>query len=81
VNEDPRLQQGAYLTDGLELYEVASVRRSSVMIYGAVIHVIIENCRDLSRHQLPPENIRRGFDLVRNAPLGSCPDFLEDIAW
>jgi hypothetical protein len=81
TSEDARLQEGAYVTDGVELYEVAGVRRSAVLIRGVVLVVTIENCRDQSILQLPPENVRRGYRLVRSAPAPRCPDFLEEIAW
>ncbi len=78
---DSRLQRGAYVTDGINLYEVTAIRRRGSSGRLAMTRVEIENCRSFTRIELLPEKIRRSFELVRPAPVPDCPDVFEDIAW
>ncbi len=47
----------------------------------STVRVIVENCRNLRRLKFLPDKIRRSFSLVRHAPIGHCPDLVEDIVW
>lgn len=78
---DPRLQRGAYVTDGINLYEVSAICRRGSSGRLTTTRVEIENCRTFTRIELLPEKIRRSFELVRPAPVADCPDLFEDIAW
>lgn len=81
MGDDPRLQRGAYVTDGLDLYEIVGMQRGPGVMGVSTVRVIVENCRNLRRLEFLPDKIRRSFDLVRHAPIGRCPDLVEDIAW
>ena len=65
---DPRLEPGAYVTDGTNLYEVAGVRSGAKVMGVAAVRVVLENCRSLSRVEFLPDKIKRSFRLVRGAP-------------
>jgi hypothetical protein len=78
---DERLQRGAYLTDEINLYEVTAIRRGPGVMGLTTVRVEIENCRSFTRIELLPDKIQRSFSLVRGAPVGVCPDVVEDIAW
>lgn len=78
---DDRLERGAYVSDGINLYEVTAIRRGPGMMGLTTVRVEIENCRSFTRIELLPEKIQRSFSLVRRAPVGVCPDLVEDIAW
>lgn len=77
---DPRLERGAYLTDGIDLYEVMSVLRAPGVLGFSTARVIVEDCRSLSTIELLPETIRRSFRLVREAPIAARPDLGDGIA-
>jgi hypothetical protein len=81
VDEDPRLQQGAYITDGVDLYEVLGMQRAPAVMGVSTVRVMVENCRSLRGLEFLPEKVRKTCNLVKNAPAGSCPDLLDDIAW
>jgi len=81
IDEDPRLQQGAYITDGIDLYEVLGMQRGPGVMGVSTVRVVVENCRNLRGLEFFPEKIRRTFNLVRTAPASRCPDRLDDIAW
>lgn len=78
---DPRLQRGAYLTDGVNLYEVTAVRRGPGVMGLSTVRVVVENCRSFARVEFLPDRIRRSFSLVRKAPIASCPDLVDQIDW
>ncbi|MGO9822452.1 MAG: hypothetical protein ACLPTJ_17615 [Solirubrobacteraceae bacterium] len=77
---DARLQRGAYVTDGVNLYEITAIRRGPG-IMELTVRVEIENCRTFTRIELAPEKIQRSFSLVRHAPVAACPDLVQDIPW
>ena len=68
LDTDPRLEPGAYVTDGSNLYEVAGVRSGPRVMGVAAVRVVLENCRSLSRVEFLPDKIKRSFRLVRRAP-------------
>ena len=75
------MQTGAYITDGIDLYEVTGMQRGPGVMGMSTVRIMVENCRNLRCLEFQPEKIRTAFDLVRAAPVGRCPDRLEDIAW
>lgn len=80
TNADPRLEAGAYVTDGTELYEVIQ-HRPGGSGGGVAGSVLVENCRTLCAVQLLAMRIRSACRLVRSAPDPRCPDVLDDIVW
>jgi hypothetical protein len=78
---DPRLQTWAYITDGVELYEVVGVHRGPGMMGMQTVRVVVENCRSLRGLEYLPDRIRSTFDLVRRPPRASCPDCPDEIDW
>lgn len=78
---DPRLQTGAYITDGTDLYEVLGVQRGPGAMGIRTVRVLVENCRNLRGLEFLPEKIRTTFNLVRHPPAPACPDVMEEIAW
>jgi hypothetical protein len=81
IDTDPRLEQGAYITDGIDLYEVTGMQREPVVPGWGDGPIIIENCRSLRRLEFLPDGIRSVFELVKSAPAATCPDVVEDIVW
>jgi hypothetical protein len=81
IERDPRMQCGAYITDGIDLYEVTGMQRGPGVMGMSTVRIMVENCRNLRCVELLPDKIRTAFDLVKTAPVGRCPDVLEDIAW
>jgi hypothetical protein len=81
IERDPRLQPGAYITDGIDLYEVIGVQRGPGVMGISTVRMTIENCRNLRGLEILPDKIRSAFQLVKPAPVGTCPDVLEDISW
>jgi hypothetical protein len=81
LEDDPRLQQGAYITDGIDLYEVLGMQRGPGVMGVSTVRVVVENCRNLRGLEFLPEKIRRTFNLVKGPPAGRCPDLVKDIAW
>jgi hypothetical protein len=78
---DARLQPGAYITDGVDLYEVMGMQRGPGVMGISTIRVLVENCRTLDGLEFLPDRIRRTFNLVRTAPMGACPDHVQEIPW
>jgi hypothetical protein len=78
---DPRMQPGAYITDGADLYEVIGVRRGPGALGSSAIRIGVQNCRNLRHVEFLPDKVRGDFHLVRNAPVGQCPNVVEDILW
>jgi hypothetical protein len=81
IERDPRMQLGAYITDGIDLYEVMGMQRGPGAMGMSTVRVTVENCRNLRCLEFLPDKIRTAFDLVKAAPVGCCPDKVEDIAW
>lgn len=81
LDADPRLQQGAYITDGINLYEVTGMQRGPGMMGAATVRIMIENCRNLRCLELLPDKIRGRFELVKTAPAATCPDLVDEIVW
>lgn len=75
------MQPGAYITDGVDLYEVTGMERGPGVMGMSTVRIAVENCRNLRRLEFLPDRIRGGFELVRGAPIGACPDMLEEIGW
>jgi hypothetical protein len=78
---DPRLQPGAYITDGRRLYEVVRRRAGTHAGGFAMGCVLVEDCRTLSAAQVLAQRIRSAFRLVRPAPDPRCPDLVDEIVW
>ena len=81
IERDPRMQAGAYITDGLDLYEVMGMQRGPGVMGMSTVRIMVENCRNLRCLEFLPDKIRTAFDLVKAAPAGCCPDVVEDISW
>jgi hypothetical protein len=81
VERDPRMQLGAYITDGVDLYEVTGMHRGPGVMGMSTVRIMVENCRNLRCLEFLPDKIRTGFVLVRAAPIGTCPDVVDDIPW
>jgi hypothetical protein len=81
IERDPRMQMGAYITDGIDLYEVTGMQRGPGVMGMSTVRIAVENCCNLRLLEFLPDKIRSAFGLVRAAPVGTCPDRLEDISW
>jgi len=81
IERDPRMQLGAYITDGIDLYEVMGMQRGPGVMGMSTVRIMVENCRNLRCLEFLPDKIRTAFDLVKGAPIGACPDMVEEIAW
>jgi hypothetical protein len=81
IERDPRMQLGAYITDGIDLYEVMGMQRGPGVMGMSTVRIMVENCRNLRCLEFLPDKIRSAFELVKAAPVGRCPDVVEDIAW
>jgi hypothetical protein len=81
VERDPRMQLGAYITDGIDLYEVTGMQRGPGVLGMSTVRIMVENCRNLRCLEFLPDKIRSAFELVRAAPIGCCPDVIDDIPW
>jgi hypothetical protein len=81
IERDPRMQPGSYITDGVDLYEVTGMQRGPGVMGMSTVRITVENCRTLRGLEFLPDRIRGAFELVRTAPVGACPDMLEEIAW
>jgi hypothetical protein len=75
------MQPGAYITDGIDLYEVTGMQRGPGVMGISTVRISVENCRNLRCLEFLPDRIRSAFELVKAAPVGSCPDVIEDISW
>ncbi len=65
VEKDARLQFGAYITDGMRLYEVRGISCGAGRIGFAAVRLILEDCHSLSTVAFLLDKIRRQFTLVR----------------
>ena len=81
IERDPRMQPGAYITDGIDLYEVTGMQRGPGVMGISTVRITVENCRNLRYLEFLPDKIRTVFELVKAAPEGRCPDVLDDISW
>jgi hypothetical protein len=81
IERDPRMQLGAYITDGLDLYEVTGMQRGPGVMGMSTVRITVENCRNLSCLEFLPDKIRTAFELVKAAPIGRCPDVVDEIPW
>jgi hypothetical protein len=81
IERDPRIQAGAYITDGIDLYEVTGMQRGPGVMGISTVRIMVENCRNLRCLEFLPDKIRSSFELVKAAPVCNCPDAVEDIAW
>jgi hypothetical protein len=81
IERDPRIQAGAYITDGIDLYEVTGTQRGPGVMGISTVRIMVENCRNLRCLEFLPDKIRSSFELVKAAPVCNCPDAVEDIAW
>jgi hypothetical protein len=75
------MQLGAYITDGIDLYEVTGMQRGPGVMGLSTVRILLENCRNLRCLEFLPDKIRSAFDLVRAAPVPRCPNAVDDIAW
>jgi len=75
------MQPGAYITDGIDLYEVTGMQRGPGVMGISTVRISVENCRNLRCLEFLPDKIRSAFELVKPAPVASCPDVIEDISW
>ena len=81
IERDPRIQAGAYITDGIDLFEVTGMQRGRGVMGISTVRIMVENCRNLRCLEFLPDKIRSSFELVKAAPVCNCPDAVEDIAW
>jgi hypothetical protein len=81
IERDARMQAGAYVTDGTDLYEVTGTQRGPGVMGVSTVRIMVENCRTLRSLEFLPDKIRYSFELVKAAPACNCPDVIEDIAW
>jgi hypothetical protein len=81
IDQDPRLEKGAYITDGIDLYEVLGLQIRPGVAGIRVPRIVVENCRNLRGFEFLPDKVRSSFELVRRAPAPRCPDRVEEIAW
>jgi len=75
------MQVGAYITDGIDLYEVTGMQRGPGVMGMSTVQISVENCRNLRCLEFLPDKVRTAFVLVRAAPVGRCPDVIEAISW
>jgi hypothetical protein len=81
IERDPRMQVGAYISDGVDLYEVSGMQRGPGVMGVSTVRITVENCRNLRSLEFLPDKIRSSFELVKAAPVCTCPDVVDDIAW
>ncbi|HWE08966.1 MAG TPA: hypothetical protein VG325_06410 [Solirubrobacteraceae bacterium] len=81
IEYDPRLETGAYITDGIDLYEVVGCQLGPGVMGMRTVRILVENCRNFRGLEFLPEKIRATFNLVRHPPLPRCPDLVEEIPW
>ena len=77
TRSDPRLQVGAYIKSGGELFEVISVQEVTSNNEKTKRYVL-ENCKSLKRVPYLQREIEDGFELVRKAS-DTCPDAPPDF--
>jgi hypothetical protein len=80
-DDDPRLETGAYITDGTDLYEVIGLQRGPGVMGVRTVRIVVQNCRNFRCLEFLPEKIRATFRLVRPGPHPSVPDLVEEISW
>ncbi len=80
-DNDPRLQTGAYITDGVDLYEVIRLQRGPGVMGMRTVRILVEDCRNFRDLEFLPEKIQAAFELVRHPPVPAVPDVFEEIAW
>ncbi len=78
---DPRLQTGAYITDGIDLFEVIGVQRGPGVMGVRTVRILVENCRNFRALEFLPDKIEAAFRLVRHPPHPAVPDLVDEIAW
>jgi hypothetical protein len=81
IERDARMQPGSYITDGVDLYEVSGTERGPGVMGVSTVRIVVENSRTLRRLEFLPDKIRCSFELVKAAPVCTCPDVVEDIPW
>jgi hypothetical protein len=79
--QDPRLQTGAYITDGSDLFEVIGLQRGPGVMGMRTVRILVENCRNFRELEFLPDKIQAAFALVRSAPHPAVPDVVDAIAW
>ena len=80
-DHDPRLQTGAYLTDGVNLYEVLGIQRGPGVMGIRTVRILVENCRNFRCLEFLPDKIEAEFELVRRPPVPAVPDVVDEIPW
>jgi hypothetical protein len=80
-DHDPRLQTGAYITDGADLFEVIGLQRGPGVMGIRTVRILVENCRNFRGLEFLPEKIQETFELVRHPPVPAVPDIVAAIAW
>jgi hypothetical protein len=70
VDADPGLQQGAYITDGTDLYEVLGIRRGPAALGVSTVRILAENCRNLRGREFLPDKIPPGLPARQGRPSG-----------
>ena len=81
AEQDPRLEVGAYITDGGDLYEVIGLQRGPGAMGVRTVRILVENCRNFRALEFLPDKIQATFELVRHPPAPTVPDVFEEIAW
>jgi len=81
IERDLRMQMGAYITDGVDLYEVTGMQRGPGVMGMSTVRITVENCRNLRCLEFLPDKIKSAFELVKQAPVGDCPDVPDEIPW
>jgi hypothetical protein len=78
---DSRFKPGAYITDGVDLFEVTRIQRAPGVMGMSTVRIVVQNCYSLRYLELFPDKIRSAFWLVKRQPVARCPDAFEAIAW
>jgi len=81
LDQDPRLHTGAYITDGVDLFEVIGLQRGPGVMGIRTVRILVENCRNFRSLEFLPEKVQDAFQLVRHPPVPVVPDVVEEIAW
>jgi hypothetical protein len=81
IERDARMRPGAYITDGVDLYEVTGTERGPGVMGVSTVRITVENSRTLRCLEFLTDKIRCSFELVKAAPACSCPDVVDDIGW
>jgi hypothetical protein len=72
---------GAYITDGVDLFEVIGLQRGPGVMGVRTVRIVVENCRNFRILEFLPDKIEAAFELVRHPPVAAVPDVFEQIAW